>query len=459
MRTAITGGMVALPTGAVAATVVIEGGRIAEIVDGGRASADETIDARGLLVLPGGIDCHVHYADPGNPEREDFGSGTAQSALGGVTTVFEHPLTVPMTVTADAYAAKRADVGTRAHVDFGLWGGIVPGYVDEIDGMWAAGARGFKAFMCDSGGPYPASDDVTLLDGMRAVARLGGLVLVHAENDTLVRGLAARERDAGDAAAHLRSRPPFVEDEATARALILAREAGARLQVVHVSSADSARLVDAACEAGVAATLEHCTHHLTLTEADFVEVGTRARCAPPLRSATQVEAIWKRLERGAPAALVSDHSPYTHAEKDVDDMFAAGMGIQSAQEYLPVGVHAALERGLPLHRIANLIAGAAARAIGLPAKGTIAPGRDADLVLLDPDSPWIVDSASQQRARNPWSPYDGRRCDVRVARTILRGRTISQDGELTAAPGSGGFVTPDHSKSGLCVRFPTLRTV
>jgi allantoinase len=450
-RTAIVGGHVAAETTAGPATVVIDGERVQAVLQAGERvpAVDEVIEAQGLLVLPGAVDPHVHFGDPGQHEREDFDTGTAAALLGGVTTVFEHPLTNPPTTTAERYRDKRESVGRRARVDFGLWGAITPGAVDEIAGQWDAGARGFKAFMCAATGTeYPAADDATLREAMHEIARLGGLVLVHAENDAITRELTERLRAAGrrDAAAHLEARPAVTEIEATARALILAREAGVRVQIVHVSDPDAAALVRAAAARGTRATFEHTANHLLIDSDDFVRIGPWARCAPPLRPRASVERLWDAVCADGDAQLGSDHSPYRHAEKErgTRDIFDAGMGIQGVQEAVPLVLDEALHRrGLDLGECARLIAGNAAHAVGVhPRKGSIRPGADADLSLWDPESEWTVDAARQQRSRNRWSPFDGRRCRMRLVRTILRGRTAARDGEVLAEPGSGRFLVP-----------------
>lgn len=193
--TAIRGGTVVTPGGAQAADLLIRGERIAAVGSEG-TDADAVIDARGLVVLPGGLDPHVHLGDLGIAHRETIAHGTAAALLGGITSLFEHPLSVPATTTAARYAAKRVLAERDSRLDIGLWGAIVPGELDEIPGQWRAGARGFKAFVVDSGGIFPRSDDDTLLEGMRRVAALGGLVLVHCESNAIVAGETRRIRAA-----------------------------------------------------------------------------------------------------------------------------------------------------------------------------------------------------------------------------------------------------------------------
>jgi allantoinase len=219
-----------------------------------------------------------------------------------------------------------------------------------------------------------------------------------------------------------------------------------RIQIVHVSDATAAAHVDAAAAGGMAATLEHTMHHLILDLGDASALGPWARCAPPLRSRATVEALWARLGEGGIAQLASDHSPYTMAEKEIgfEDVFAAGMGIQSLQESVPFFLDEAVHRrGLTLERCAEVIAGQAARTLGLGGKGVIGPGADADLAIWDLDSRWVVDPPTQHRSVNRWSALTGRSCDVRLVRSLVRGRTAALDGEVLAAPGDGRFLVPN----------------
>ena len=245
-RTVIAGGTVATDYGVFAADVVIEDGRVAAIAEqADRSGADELIDASGLVVLPGAIDMHAHFEDPGHTEREDFTTGTMSAAAGGMTTVIEHPLTYPPVTTAQLYREKREMAKQKVVIDFGLWGALTAPSIPEIKDQWAEGAGGFKAFMPISDPSYPHVTDAEFLDGMREVQAVGGLVLVHAESDSLLQAGLARMQAQGrtDPMAHHESRPPFVEEEAVHRALYLAAHADVRIQIVHVSSPVSAQLV------------------------------------------------------------------------------------------------------------------------------------------------------------------------------------------------------------------------
>jgi dihydroorotase-like cyclic amidohydrolase len=256
----ISGGTVATDYGQFEADLLVVDGRIAALNAPGASlhgGADEVIDARGLVILPGAVDPHTHFEDPGHTEREDFTSGTSAAAAGGITTVIEHPLTYPPVTTVDLYTEKRDMARRKVIVDFGLWGALTRPSLDHMEGQWHEGTAGFKAFMPISDPSYPNVTDAELLEGMQTAARLGALVLIHCESESLLQ--ANRERLARegrtDVMAHPESRPPFVEEEAVHRALFLAARAGVRVQIVHGSSPVSVDLVTDARRHG------HPAHH------------------------------------------------------------------------------------------------------------------------------------------------------------------------------------------------------
>jgi allantoinase len=424
----------------------VRGERIAALVAPGEESlqAEERIDLAGLHVFPGGIDPHVHLGDQGQSEFEDFATGTASCAAGGLTTVIDMPLNLPPTIDAATFEARREAVAPKAYVDWGLWGGLVPGNVGELTPMAAAGALAFKAFVCEAADWFRVSD-ADLFEGMQEAARLGRPVGVHCENDDITAGLRARLRAAGrtDIRAHAESRPELTEWEAIRRVVSLAQATGARTQIVHISTGEGIDACSAARQAGARVGAEVTMHHLTLDEEDMVRIGTLAKCAPPLRPCHQVEALWRRLLAGEVSNLGSDHSPATFEQKSTErqEHWDIPDGITGTQTLMPLllseGVH---KRGLPLERFAQLTSTAAAKMFGLyPHKGSIRIGADADFAIADLEERWTL-TPEVLRYKCPWSPNAGTEIQGRIVRTILRGRTVFCDGELVGPPGFGRFL-------------------
>jgi allantoinase len=392
-----------------------------------------------MVVLPAVIDVHVHFNEPGRADWEGAATGSRALAAGGGAVFFDMPLnSTPCTVNAREVDHKRTALETASIADFGLWGGLVPGSVPEMDEMAASGVIGFKTFMCDSGLPeFPRADDTTLLDGLRRAAQLDLPVAVHAESDSLIRQLAARAT-ARTARAFLESRPVAAEVAAIERAVQLAEEAKARLHIVHVSSGRGVAAAVAGRARGVDVSIETCPHYLCFTEEDVERLGAVAKCAPPLRAAADQESLWREVLAGAVDIVASDHSP-TAPENKAGDFVSAWGGIAGVQSTLGVMLGLGCrDRGLPLERIASLLAAAPARRFGLPGKGALAVGMDADLTIVDPDTPYTLESR-QLEQRHKMSPYVGHRFPATVRRTIRRGETIYGDGRITAT-GGGRFI-------------------
>src|SRR5438105_8805868 len=312
--------------------VAIDGGKIVAIGPDLGVSARETIDARELLVLPGVVDAHVHFNDPGRADWEGWATGTAAALAGGTTTVVDMPLNAhPPTTDAAGFREKVRAAEAAAVADFALWGGLVPGNVQRLAELAELGVVGFKAFMSPSGiEDFQAADDVTLYDGMAEAARLGLPVGVHAETAQLV-SRAPGGRTWRD---WCQSRPVVAELEAIARAVLFAEETGCSLHVVHVSTARGVRLVAEARARGAAVTCETCPHYLLFAEEDLERLGAVGKCAPPLRPRAEVEAL--RSELGAIDLLASDHSPSPASMKQADDFFVVWGGISGVQSLLPI---------------------------------------------------------------------------------------------------------------------------
>jgi allantoinase len=399
--------------------------------------ARETVDlADDEVLLPGLVDTHVHVNEPGRTDWEGFATATRAAAAGGITTIIDMPLnSVPPTIDARALRVKRAAALGQIHVDVGFWGGAVPGNEDQRPRLHAAGVFGCKCFTVDSGVPeFPPLDEQGLLQAARQAAQIGSLLLVHAEDAATIAGAPG---PAGAAyAGFLRSRPGAAETAAIAAVIDAARRSGARMHVLHVSSADAVPLIAAARRDGLAVTAETCPHYLTLTAEDVPEGATQFKCCPPIRERANRELLWDALSEGIIDCVVSDHSPCPPELKHLEqgDFGAAWGGISSLQIALPVTWTQARARGHSLADVARWMAVRPAEIAGLPRKGTIAPGYDADLVVLAPDESFVVEAAKLHH-RHRLTPYAGQTLRGVVRRTWLRGTPVSGDrpaGQLLA---------------------------
>jgi allantoinase len=440
---AIRNGMIA---GGAAAEIAVQDGVIAAVA-AEVGDARENVDAVGLTIFPGLIDVHLHFNEPGRTEWEGGATGSRGLAAGGGTLYFDMPLnSTPCTTSVAAFEQKRATLEGCSLTDFGLWGGIVPGNRDELDALADAGVIGFKAFLCNSGLlEFPRADDLTLFEAMQIAARHDLAVAVHAESEEITAGLTARIRAAGgkDVRAYLASRPVIAEVEAIHRAALLAREAGARLHIVHISSG---RGVAAALEArarGARITIETCPHYLFFTDQDMERIGAFAKCSPPLRPQQDRDELWGHLLAGEVDVIASDHSPSTPDLKCNPDFFAIWGGIAGVQSTLAVLLDPA--RGLPLSRIVGMVAETPAARFRIAGKGKIAPGYDADLALLDLGAEYTL-RPEDLKQRHAISPYLGARLRGRVERTLLRGRTIFEHGRIAAGE-PGKWVRPTRQES------------
>jgi allantoinase len=441
----VRGGLLVLPDSVARADLGVVAGQIAAIAPDLEGSSDSTLDATGLHVLPGVVDAHVHFNDPGRAEWEGWGTGTRALAAGGGTLAGDMPLNAhPPTTDAAAFDAKLAAATGAAWTDFALWGGLVPGNLDRLDELAERGVFAFKAFMSNSGiDDFQSVDDMTLYDGMARAARLGLPVAVHAENDALTGALARRAIAVGETGvrAYLDSRPAVAEWEAISRALLFAEATGCAVHIVHVSTGRGVALVAEAQARGVDASCETCPHYLVLTGEDVERLGAVAKCAPPLRSGAEQAALWEHLAAGRLPMIASDHSPSPAAMKTGDDFFRIWGGISGCQSTLPLllteGHHA---RQLPLPLLAAALAGYPARRFRFPHKGTLAPGFAADLALVALDHAAPL-AAADLHYRHAHSPYVGRTLRGRVISTLLRGQPIMRDGHAVGAP-SGRLVRP-----------------
>jgi allantoinase len=392
-------------------------------------------EAHDAVIMPGLVDTHVHVNEPGRTAWEGFTSATRAAAAGGVTTLVDMPLnSIPATVNRSALGSKRAAAQGQCAVDVGFLGGVVGGVVTaraaEIAELHDAGVLGFKCFLVPSGvDEFPPVDEAELARALTILARLNAVLMAHCElpGPIAAAGTPAATRSY---AAYLATRPPEAETSAVALLLRLAEEHGARVHVVHLSSAASLPLIAAARARGVAVSVETCPHYLHFSAEDVPEGATEYKCAPPIRGRADRDALWQALAAGTINQVVSDHSPCPPAMKarEGGDFISAWGGIASLQLGLPVMWTGMRARRLPIERLADWMCTAPARLAGLGhRKGAIARGNDADFVVWTPEQEFTV-CAEQLLHRHPLTPYLGARLSGVVNATYLRGQRVFAQG-------------------------------
>lgn len=453
---AVSNGTVVSPNGTAQLDVGIADGRFVFLAaPGSLPAAARTIDAAGLLVLPGTIDSHFHCRAPSFPEREDFASGTRAAAAGGVTTVLEMPISIPPTTDGATLAERRDHAERDAYIDVGFYS--ASGTLDpvKIDSAVAEGAVAFKAFLQEvppgresefDGLCIHRNDEI--LRALELVAATGLLAVFHAEDYATYNLLEKRLRDAGrhDPPAHGEGRPDYVEALAISNLILLAAATGARLHIPHVSSALAVDVIRDGKRRGVSVTAETCPQYLAHTAAALAEHGPYAKCNPPLKSEADVAGLWEGIRDGIIDTVATDHSPFTPADKEPgwENIWRATPGFPGVDVLTPFMIGAALDGKLSLEHAVALITANPADLFGLaPRKGRILPGADADLVLYDPTFRGTVDTATwHTRATASGRVWQGYPLTGRVVTTIVRGTTVFDRGEIVGEQGYGAIIRP-----------------
>src|ERR1700744_5284672 len=420
-RRAVVAGAVRPAVGAV------RDGRIAAVAD--PAAGDPAFDSDAATVvelaadevlLPGLVDTHVHVNEPGRTEWEGFASATGPAGAGGVTTIIDMPLnSIPPTCDLAALEIKKKAAWPQTWVDTGFWGGAIPGNVAHLRPLHEAGVYGFKCFLLPSGvDEFPPLDEAGLEQALREIASFDGLLIVHAEDGHDITDVPPGR----DYQGFLDSPPPAAEQRAIATLLDLAERTGARVHVLHLSSAAALPQLTAARQRGVRVTAETCPHYLSFAAAEIPAGATQFKCCPPIRDAANRDALWQGLRAGPIDCVVSDHSPCTADLKhpDTGDFATAWGGIASLQLGLPAVWTQARSRGVPLTDVVTWMSTRPARLAGLTGKGALAPGYDADLCVFAPGDSFVVDAAALA-PRNPVSARHGQLRPGVVRRTWLRG--------------------------------------
>ena len=438
---AVRGATVVGPRGRYRADLHVDGGRIVALgtLD---AAARETVDAGGLLAIPGVVDTHVHFMDPGETEREDFITGSTAAAAGGTTTVVEHTHAAPVRTAVDL-RGKVGHLARRSLVDFALAAHMWPDQVPHLAELWAAGPAYLKVFTCETHG-VPAVPAGHLLRAFHEIARWGGVVLAHCEDDAITRDKAEALRAAGRADGGVipewraREAEAVAVDEVASLALLT----GARVVIAHTSHAPIVDLIEASRRGGARLWIESCPQYFYLEEREVLEQGPFRKFTPPARIRTpeDADAMWARLRSGAITHVSTDHAPATRAQKQRGDIWACPFGLPGVETTLSLMLTASAQGRIPLERVVDVLCEQPARLYGFfPRKGTLAPGADADITLIDPAARRrLADAAVVSKAG--WTPYAGRDVIGTPVMTFVRGRLVARDGRGVGEPGWGRWV-------------------
>jgi len=444
----IRDGRIYTPQGFYDGDIVVEDGKIQSLTKSSLSiQADKVLDARGNLVLPGMIDMHVHFRDPGFPDREDFQSGTSAAAAGGVTTVADMPNTVPSVTSVEALREKVEIADRKALIDFALIAGAGELSADMLVSLAKGGVVGYKTFMIARFKELAASDG-QMLDNFETIAETGLPCMIHAENEDIVsRGIEkAKALGRVDPIAHSEFRPPIAEVEATARTIMLAGETDVHLHICHMSTKGAAKVLGWAKKRRRKVTGETSANYLLLNSEVMKKVGPYAKIDPPLRSPQDQEALWEALNGGVIDVIASDHAPYPKEDKEkgwqnIYDAPSGGTGVETT---LPLMLDC-VNRGLiTLERLVETFAVNPAKIMGLyPRKGVLAPGSDADIIIVDPMSQFVI-KGEKLHSKQKITALEGYRGKGRPLTTIVSGKVIMEGGEVVGKPGFGEYLKPLH---------------
>jgi dihydroorotase len=428
------------------ADLAIDDGKIVAIAQPGELSleAAEVYEAAGKYVLPGVIDGHVHFREPGLEYKEDFGTGSRAAVMGGVTLVLDMPNTKPPTDTPEHVELKRRLAGEKSWCDFGILGLLVQENVDQIQPMAAAGVVGYKCFLGETVGNIPAPDDGMLLDGLREVAATGLRIGFHAENNDIMQHLIRKAKASGrtDALAHVDTRPALAEVESIQRMGLFARHTGTKIHIFHLSSKDGLDMIDEWRAKGVDITTETGAHYSFLTSDDMRTLGSMLRMNPPVREPGHGDALVAGLVDGRVNGVATDHSPHTKEEKLNDDIWKAISGFAGVEISVRLFLTYAVNAGrMTLQQFVRATSEGPAKVWSLyPRKGAIRLGSDGDLTIIDLDKEGVIRESEMHGKNNP-TPFDGHKTRGQAVATIVRGQIVMCDGELIGSPG-GRVVTP-----------------
>jgi len=437
------------PVGVEEGGLAVDDGLITAISKTTFPPADQTIDAKGKLLMPGLIDAHVHFRDPGFEEKEDFETGTRSAAAGGITLVFDMPNTNPPVSTEEAFKKKLAIVKGKAVVDFALYGGAGVKNLSQLTRMAKAGAIAFKTYPC-GGSLYEdicVEEDVSIFRVLEEVKKTGLPSAFHAEDSHLIRFFTEKLKKTGrrDYMAHPESRPNFIEAETIAKLIPLSKATGVHLHIAHVSTKEGVEIIRWAKAMGYQLTAETCPHYLLLTTENLKEFGPYAKIDPPLRTDEDRRALWSGLLDGTIDIITSDHAPHLKEKKDLGlrDIWAAPSGVPQIETTLPLLLTKVNENRLSITRLVEATSYSVSKIFGLyPEKGAIKVGSDADFVIVDPNMEGHISAEHLQTKAREVSLYDGWRVKGCPVLTVCRGTVIMENGTVNGKAGYGKFVRP-----------------
>lgn len=444
----VTGGRILLDGELRAATLGVTDGVVSHIVGPDvQLDAAERVVLDGEVVLPGLVDGHVHFREPGYTEKEGVETGTAAAAAGGVTTVVEMPNTVPPVLTVDRFESKADIFRAKSHVDFALFGAITEENIGtgDIAALAGAGATAFKTFMATSFGPLLMDDKGELYRAFEEVAATDRPLYIHAEDEEYLDMFRerAREEHGEDMAAFFAARPPIAETTAVADVLDIVEDTGTETVIVHTTTAEAVDRMQVAKAADQPVWTEVTPYHLAFAQSDIEAVGPHGIGTPPARDEANRQALWERVARGDVDLFGSDHAPHLLSEKERSPTEVAP-GMPQLETALPFLLDAVNRDRLSLSDIVAAYAERPARLHGLyPKKGTLQVGADADFVVVDMDAAWTVD-ADEFASAGDYSPFDGMRLTGKPMLTYQRGSQIAADMDVTADAGRGQFLTPSE---------------
>lgn len=419
----VRNGKIVTAEGVATACILVDDGRVSAVTPTyGGEKAEETIDAKGGLVLPGIIDCHVHFRDPGATKKEDWRTGSRSAAAGGVSTVLDMPNTTPATTTRKALKEKRSIAEKKSLIDFGMHFGAAGGNRKDIETV--SDVASVKFYLGSSTGPLLMDDPVVVEDYFRFLSDKGIPATVHAEDETMIRKrtdiLSVKSRRPDD---YGRARPREAAEKSVRDILAIQQRTGCQLHVCHVSTKEELTLLN---NRPRNVSFEVTPHHLLLDEGDYKRLKSFGKVNPPLRTKSDRLTLWRALQDGVVDCVATDHAPHRQEEKEAG-IWEAPAGLPGVETTLPLLLTHVHRRNLTFQRFVEVTAAGPARIFGLANKGAIAPGYDADLAIVDPAREWTV-CADEMHSKCGWTPYEGFDVRGKVTHTLVRGHLVYEEG-------------------------------